>query len=73
MANTTPIQAIANVREDRLHSTTTNYPPEVGIKHYNRAYKKVIAKMRMLDDEYFYEQGKSNTAIGQVEYQINDI
>ena len=71
--NTTPIQAITNVREDRLHATLSSYPVAVGIKHYNRAYKKVIAKMRMLDDEYFYEQGKSNTAIGQQEYPIIEI
>lgn len=73
MANTTPLQAIANVREDRLHSTLTSYPNAVGIKHYNRAYKKVIAKMRMLDDEYFYEQGKANTGIGQIEYNMIEI
>lgn len=29
--------------------------------------------MRMLDDEYFYEQGKSNTVVWQIEYNINSI
>ena len=73
MANTTPLQAIANVREERIHATTTSYPDTVGIKIYNRVYKKVIAKMRLTDNEYFYEQGKSNTVIGQVEYNIVEI
>lgn len=73
MANTTPLQAIANVREDRIHATTTSYPDTVGIKHYNRSYKKVIAKMRLTDNEYFYEQGLSNTVIDQVEYNIIEI
>lgn len=73
MANTTPLQAIANVREDRIHATLTNYPNAVGIKHYNRSYKKVIAKMRLTDDEYFYENGSSNTVIWQVEYNITEI
>lgn len=73
MANTTPLQAIANVREDRIHATTTSYPDTVGIKHYNRSYKKVIAKMRLTDNEYFYEQGKATTVVNQVEYNITEI
>lgn len=73
MANTTPLQAIANVREDRIHATTTSYPDTVGIKHYNRSYKKVLAKMRLTDNEYFYEKWFSNTVIDQVEYTIEQI
>jgi len=73
MANTTPLQAIANVREDRIHATTTGYPDSVGIKHYNRSYKKVMSKMRLTDNEYFYDQWLSNTVIGQVEYNITEI
>lgn len=72
MANYIPLESIANVRE-RLHTTATNYPNTVAIKHYNRSYKKVTAKMRLLDDEYYYEQGKSDTVTGQIEYTINKI
>lgn len=72
MAQKTPLQSIANVRT-RIHSTTTNYPDSAGIEHYNRIYKKVISKMRLLDDEYFYQQGKSNTTIGQQEYTVTQI
>jgi hypothetical protein len=55
MAQKTPVQSIASVRT-RIHSTTTNYTDTVGIEHYNRIYKKVISKMRLLDDDYFYQQ-----------------
>jgi hypothetical protein len=72
MAQKSPIQSIASVRT-RIHSTTTNYPDDTGIEHYNRIYKKVISKMRLLDDDYFYQQGKSATAIDQQEYTINTI
>lgn len=73
MATTTPLQAIANVREDRIHATTTNYPNSVGIKHYNRSRNKVLAKMRLLDDEYFYEEIKTDSVIGQREYTLSDV
>lgn len=72
MAQKTPVQSIASVRT-RIHSTTTNYPDSIGIEHYNRIYKKVISKMRLLDDDYFYQQWRSNTVISQQEYTIQTI
>lgn len=72
MANYTPLESIANVRE-RLHTTSTNYPSDIAIKHYNRAYKKVTGKMRLLDDEYYYEQGKTNTVVWQQEYEVKTL
>ena len=71
MANTTPSEAIANVIE-RVHTTSSNYPTNVGIKHYNKVYKKVLSKMRLLDDEYFWEELTFTTVIGQREYTIKD-
>ncbi len=72
MANYTPLESIANVRE-RLHATATSYPNNIGIKHYNRAYKKVIAKIRLSSDEYFYEEAVSNTVANQSEYTITEV
>lgn len=72
MAQKTPVQSIANVRT-RIHSTNTNYPDATGIEHYNRIYKKVISKMRLLDDDYFYQQGLSNRVVNQQEYTIQTI
>ena len=72
MTQKSPVQSIASVRT-RIHSTSTNYPDSIGIDHYNRIYKKVISKMRLLDDEYFYQQGTSSTVIGQKEYVVTQI
>lgn len=72
MAQKTPAQSISSVRT-RIHSTTSNYPDNIGIEHYNRIYKKVISKMRLLDDEYFYNQGTSNRVIDQQEYTATAI
>lgn len=72
MTQKSPVQSISSVRT-RIHSTTTSYPDSIGIEHYNRVYKKVISKMRLLDDDYFYQQGSSNSIVWQKEYTINQI
>lgn len=72
MPATTPIAAIANVR-DRIHATTASYPDSTGIKHYNWIYEDITLDIQLLDEEYFFTYGDSNTVIGQIEYTINTL
>ncbi len=69
---TSPSQAISNVR-DRIHATTSTYPDSVAIKHYNWIYEDVTLDIQILDEEYFFTYGDSNTTVWQIEYTIINI